>query len=178
MIDNFNWTITDGGADSALKYNIYRSTNLSTFDLITSTINVNYSDSTIEVGKRYFYEISALNEFGESDGTSIKSAIIGTTPSPPKLQFVLHSDNRVDLWWDVPATDDGFTIVNYTVYRSLLSGSGYSLIGSTNDLSFTDTGLAHDKIYYYIVRSVNVFGESFDSNEIMVTLQINPATFS
>ena len=55
--------------------------------------------------------------------------------------------------------------------RSTTSGSGYVLIGSTSGTSFTDTGVALNQTYYYVVTATNSFGSSGYSPEVTATTQ-------
>lgn len=94
------------------------------------------------------------------------SNIIGEKPSVPQNLFSTIVDNHIVLSWSKPSNNGGLQITKYNVYRSLTSGSGYNLIGTTPTTSFNDTSLTNGVIYYYIVRAVNLAGESANSNEV------------
>lgn len=65
-------------------------------------------------------------------------------------------------------TSDGS--MSYNVYRSLTSGTGYSVIASgLTAATYDDVGVPFNTTYYYVVRGFNVV-ESADSNEAFVTL--------
>ena len=57
--------------------------------------------------------------------------------------------------------------ITYSVKRSLTSGSGYAVVGSsTNGTAFTDTGLVNGANYFYTVIAVTADGQTFDFPEI------------
>ncbi|MCI0728533.1 MAG: Ig-like domain-containing protein [Chloroflexi bacterium] len=71
------------------------------------------------------------------------------TPPPeavPDLDVLAERSEEVDLGWTTASGAD-----SYDVYRSLLSGGGYSLITNTISLTYTDAGLQNAVRYYYVV---------------------------
>lgn len=73
---------------------------------------------------------------------------VQVTDIPAANSSVIQSDaqtsSSASLKWDAV---DGAS--SYKVYRSTISGSGYSFVGSSATNSFTDTGLSPDTTYYY-----------------------------
>ena len=82
-------------------------------------------------------------------------------PDPPTSLIATPGVSSIGLAWDAMA---GAT--SYNVYRSYHSGSGYSLIGSPATNSYTDSTTTKGEKYYYVVASVNVYGESAYSSEV------------
>jgi uncharacterized protein YjbI with pentapeptide repeats len=64
-------------------------------------------------------------------------------------------------------------VTSYNVYRSLTSGTGYSLVGSSPTTSFLDESVTFTT-YYYVVTAVANGTESAYSNEAPVTLTPQP----
>ncbi len=82
-------------------------------------------------------------------------------PAPPVLTAT-EGAGQVVLTWS-PVTD----AVAYTVYRSLLSGGGYTAIATVPDPVYTDTAVANGTIYYYVVTALDGAGnESRPSGEV------------
>ncbi|MEW5987056.1 MAG: alpha-amylase family glycosyl hydrolase [Chloroflexota bacterium] len=79
------------------------------------------------------------------------------------LAVTAERSNEVDLDWSGAA---GAT--SYDVYRSLVSGGGYSLVANTTATNYTDTGLQNAVDYYYVVvgRDDATLLVSGDSNEV------------
>lgn len=67
--------------------------------------------------------------------------------------------------WTAPAT--GGTPTLYRVYRSLVSGSGFSIIGTATypTAYYLDTDLTQETTYYYKVAAYNADGEGTASAE-------------
>ncbi|NWJ44601.1 MAG: Ig-like domain-containing protein [Chloroflexi bacterium] len=59
---------------------------------------------------------------------------------------------------------------SYNVYRSVVHGGGYVLIGNSTVTSFTDTKVTNGTSYYYVIRGVDSLGnEGNNSNEANAT---------
>jgi glycosidase len=83
-------------------------------------------------------------------------------PSAPTNLVATEGSAQVVLDWDA-AVD----AVSYNLYRSLLSGGGYTrLVTGTADLVYTDTAVSNGTWYYYVATAVDASGnESVYSNE-------------
>ena len=73
---------------------------------------------------------------------------------------------QIELDWSAADFASG-----YKIWRSLTSGSGYTLVGSTTNTTFIDSGLAINQTYYYMVTATNNFGSSAYSPEASATTQ-------
>jgi|GEM_PF-682760 len=82
-------------------------------------------------------------------------------PSPPTSLTAVGGDHKVTLSWSASAT-----ATNYFIKRSTTSGTGYSIIGNSAGVGFTDTGLVNGTIYYYVVAASNANGVSSNSTEV------------
>jgi hypothetical protein len=84
----------------------------------------------------------------------------GTTPATPMHNVVLN--------WNASTTAG---VTSYNVYRSIINGSGYAVIGTTGGvLTFTDATVASGTIYYYVVTAVSPNGESVFSNQASASI--------
>ncbi|RJQ26062.1 hypothetical protein C4565_07540 [Candidatus Parcubacteria bacterium] len=76
----------------------------------------------------------------------------------------------VALSWTAPSATECTATDTYNIYRSLTSGSGYSLIASgVEATTFTDATTTQNTTYYYKVSGTNIAGEGSTSNEFSVT---------
>ena len=80
-------------------------------------------------------------------------------PAAPTVTMTYSDSGKPKLTWNAVS---GAT--SYRVFRSESRGSGYSLLGTTTATSYTNTGAAVGKTYYYRVKAVNSVGTSGYSN--------------
>ena len=78
-----NWTVSIG----AVSYNVKRSTSSGTETTITNVSAANYTDRQVHNGATYYYQVSALNEYGQSTN----SVEVNATP-----QEFVHATVLVD----------------------------------------------------------------------------------
>jgi hypothetical protein len=89
-------------------------------------------------------------------------ALTGTGQAPQP-----HS---VDLTWNASQSQG---VVGYNIYRSTVSGSGYSKVNGTLNAStsYTDSGVTAGQTYFYVVKAVDGNGvESGPSNEVQAVI--------
>ncbi|MCU0799831.1 MAG: fibronectin type III domain-containing protein, partial [Candidatus Thermoplasmatota archaeon] len=149
------------GNETIVAYTLFRSLNNETFDVL-KTMNgdkTNYSDTSVQNGKVYYYYVSATNIVGEGPISNTVSGVPINVPSIP-LNFALRKGNGfVDLTWDLPTDNGGDPYVNFNVY----SGTDpLALVLSVEDLdglSYNFTGLENGLSYHFRVNAVTRAGE-------------------
>jgi pectate lyase/fibronectin type 3 domain-containing protein len=125
-----------------------------------------YKDANLVNGKTYYYIVTAVNEHGESSPSVEKSAIPQTVlpADVPKSVIARATSGKVQLNW---AAVSGAT--GYNVKRSITSGSGYETVETVTTNSFTDTKVADQTTYYYVVTSLKGELESEHSAQVTAT---------
>lgn len=83
--------------------------------------------------------------------------------TPTGLAATAVSASQINLTW----TDVSYCESSYEVWRSTTSGSGYAKVATlgANATSYSNTGLAGNTTYYYVVKACNGSGCSANSNE-------------
>ncbi|MFV2015977.1 MAG: fibronectin type III domain-containing protein, partial [Candidatus Heimdallarchaeota archaeon] len=158
----------NGGYD-ILEYRVFWSTATGTS---YSFIGLNSSALGFEttngiVGVTYYFVIRSVNIFGESVFSSEKSISLSEVPSAPRNLTGIAGNGQVLLNWLVSENTGGTPIIQYQVYRSNVSGSGYEKISSViGNLSYVDNSVTNNVTYYYVINSQNIVGDSDFSNEI------------
>ncbi|GEM_PF-3279453 len=117
----------------------------------------NYLDTGLVNGVTYYYKLKA---YDTSANYSALSGYVSATPADttaPGAPTNLHATNilstQVDLAWTAPGDAD---VASYKVYRSTVSGSGYSVIASNvTGTTYSDTGRTNNVTYYYCVSALD-----------------------
>ncbi|MFX1508170.1 MAG: fibronectin type III domain-containing protein, partial [Promethearchaeota archaeon] len=77
---------SDSGSSMILEYRIYRSTYAGHYNFIGSTTSLEFIDTTVSNGMTYYYVVTAVNNYGESDYSDeisvIPLASTSETPEP------------------------------------------------------------------------------------------------
>jgi fibronectin type 3 domain-containing protein len=124
-----------------------------------------YVHADLDNGVEYFYRVSALDKTGnESDPTDIISAVPRDQVPPPAVENFggTAADRSVQLTWDDALVSD---LAEYIVYRSLVSGSGYTEIGRSSINSYLDTSVTNGTTYFYIVTVLDTSGNEGPASE-------------
>ena len=158
-----SWT----ASDRATSYSVKR-TNRSGGPYATIATGVtnpgDYADTGRANGTTYYYVVSAVNPAGESPNSPEVSATPVDQPLPPIIQSAVGGNARIVLNW-LPLWPHA---TSYKVKRAARSGGPYATIATgVAGLSYTNTGLANDTNFYYVVSAYNASsGESSNSREI------------
>jgi len=131
-----------------------------TYQLWFNSINQGLQSGTIKTysglnpGTYYCGYVRSRNVWVYS---SWSSAVCGyTAPAAPSgFTASAASSQSIHLAWDAATT-----ATSYKVYRSASWSGFYSLVDSTNNLSWTDSSLNPHTYYYYKVSAVSGSGES------------------
>lgn len=141
-------TIDDNGASNP---NLYQTTvNLAALGLSTPVASITFSNRAA----------AGVNETTAILGLSGMPASIPLLP-PTGLAATPGTNATVGLSWNAVA---GAT--NYNLRQSFTSGSGYTLVASTNGTNVTITGLANGYTYYFAVSAQGTVNESTNSSPV------------
>ena len=157
------WNVpSDTGDGPITGYNVYRGTSPLAAQLLVSVPagTTTYVDGAVVYGTTYYYWVSALNQWGESEPSRMLSASLIVLAVPGEVDVdVEEGQGRITLSWSVP--DQGSSAVTeYNVYRR----------GETDDRqliatvpagtdTFVDGSVEAGVEYDYWVTAVNAAGE-------------------
>jgi uncharacterized repeat protein (TIGR02543 family) len=170
---SWNWV------SEAVGYYVYRANSSDGYySYVTATYESYYTDTGLSSNTRYYYKVSAYNDYGESSQSSYDYATTsGTAPSTPtSVSASAQSSSSITVSW---GSVSGAS--SYYVYRATSYNGSYTQITSTSNTSYTDTGLSPNTTYYYKVSAWNsAYGEgpqsSWDSattGETLYTVTFN-----
>jgi hypothetical protein len=115
-------------------------------------------------GTSYTFVVRGRDAIGNLSPASAPLTVI-TDPTPVDLRAAPQSGQVVLTW---RGGTDGIT---YNVKRSDTPGGPYATIATgVIGTSYTDTSVAENRTYYYVVSAVTAAGESANSNEAKVRL--------
>jgi hypothetical protein len=128
--------------------------------------------------------IRIADNFPDATQVVMADAIKLVLPPPPAapsgLTATTVNKSRIDLAW----VDNASNEENIIVARSTTSGGPYTDVAtlSANSTSYSDTGLASNTTYYYVVRARNAGGSSANSAQASATtkraVHVNSITMS
>ena len=163
----------EGGATT---YHVYWSTkagvNKQTGTKIPDVSSI-YYHTGLTNGTTYFYVVTAANQYGESGESQEVSATPSALepPLPPSNVAVLAGDRQVMIRWS--PEDAASDITSHNIYWS--TSAGITKQGSVKisnvTTPYTHKDLINGTTYYYVVTSVNAYGEGLVSAEISATPQ-------
>jgi fibronectin type 3 domain-containing protein len=117
----------------------------------TGLANGTYTVTPTDTG----YTFSPVNQ---------RVTIIGTNLANVNFTAMAQRAHSVALSWNASSS----TVSGYNVYRSTVSGTGYTKINSSLDsaLAYTDATVQNGTTYYYVTTALDSSGnESLYSNE-------------
>ena len=138
--------------DSAVKYQVYRSTDGKTYTSLIVTTKTSVTNTGAKIGTTYYYKAVAIRADGAmSDYSNVKS--IKCTPAAPVVTVSRYNGKAKLSWSAIDSAD------KYYIYRST-DGKTYDYIAKTTKLSYNDTKSASGTKYYYRVRAVAVINDT------------------
>ncbi|MDN0198277.1 PA14 domain-containing protein [Streptomyces sp. S.PNR 29] len=142
-------------------YRVYRRLKGTSFGStpLATTTSVSYTDSTLPVtGEAYYYEVRAFDKAGnESAGTADQLVTTADRVAPGVPAGVEITDaseaGGLRVGWSAVAE-----AATYRVYRAASADGTYTLLGSTDQLSYRDASAAVRTKYYYRVSALDAAG--------------------
>lgn len=172
MSGNAQVRLSWGDASGATTYNIYWSTTAGVrkqSGTKVSAVTSPYYQAGLNNGTTYYYVVTAANQYGES----AESVEVWASPSPiapplpPREVVVFGFDRRAIIRWTTVEAEDASTSHNiyWSTSRGVTKGSGTKISNAMSP--YTHVGLTNGITYYYVVTSVNQYGEGLESQEVL-----------
>lgn len=135
-------------------------------DIATLAANVtSYANTGLTPSTTYYYVVRTRNAGGTSANSSEANAttLSALPTSPSGLTATAASVSQINLAW----TDNSSNETNFVVARATTAGGPYTDVATlaANVKTYSNTGLAANTRYYYVVRATNSYGASGNSNE-------------
>lgn len=157
------WNVPSDIGDGAITgYNVYRGTSPLAAQLLVSVPagTTTYVDGTVVYGTTYYYWVSALNQWGESEPSRMLSASLIALAVPGEVDADAEAgQGRITLSWSVP--DEGSSsVIEYNIYRRGETGDRQLIatVPAGTDI-FVDGSVEAGLEYDYWVTAVNAAGE-------------------
>ena len=128
-----------------------------------------YTHTDLTNGLTYYYVITGINENGEGRASAEVSATPeqGNVPSAPTGVTATVGSRQAIISW-TPVSEAAFYNLYWSTSPDISSKNGTKIANVTSP--YTYTGLIRESTYYYVVTSVNGYGESADSAKASVTI--------
>lgn len=148
-----NWSAPNG----ATSYNVKRAnSSRSAYNVIaTNVANPSYTDTGLNDGNAYYYEVQAVNTAGVSPYTKDVAAIpMPPLPGAPTGLTATPGNALVALSWSaVPDASE------YLIKRATSSGGPFANLIAVKGTAYTNKGLLNYHTYYYEVCAVDLTGD-------------------
>jgi Leucine-rich repeat (LRR) protein len=156
-------------------YKIFLGTSAASLALVDSVTSSNSTISGLTNGTEYFFQVSAIDLFGNESGrTAILSTVPdGTAPAAPDSLVATGEDNRIRLTWNAPADTD---ILVYRIYRGLTENPT-SFYSNTSNLIYYDNGPSNGQTFHYRVTALDIAQNegSFSNNAFGTAANLPPS---
>ena len=163
------WTAVAGASG----YEVYRKLwSSGTFALVSTQSGTSLTNTGLSTNKTYYYKVRAYRLVGTTKVYSKDSAIVSATPipsTPTGLKAVSTGYNSAKVTWTAVPGASG-----YEVYRKLWSSGVLSLVSTQTATSFSNSGLATNKTYYYKVRAYRLVGTTKVYSKDSVFVSVTP----
>jgi hypothetical protein len=165
IIDRYNVYVKPNGESYTIEH-----THLDMFNL-EFTRQIDPED----IGRTFYFQVTAVNEVGESPRTLAVGIIAGTVPTEAlNVRKVTADVSQVTIAWDAPADNGGTLITTYHIYWDNAVSYGFVLlksnVGAVNTWStagtVTASALIDGYLYRFAVVAVNAIGQA-DMSEMV-----------
>ena len=152
--------LTWNAVSGATSYKVYRATSQNgTYSLLGTVTATSYTNTGAKAGTTYYYKVKAVNSAGES---AYSTTVSGRATVTTLTMGHSASSGKPQLTWKAVSG-----AASYKVYRATTKNGAYSVINTTNALTYTNTGAALGTTYYYKVEALNASGKSMGFSAIV-----------
>ena len=151
--------LTWNAVSGATSYKVYRATSQKgTYSLLGTVTTTSYTNTGAKAGTTYWYKVKAVNSAGES---AYSNTVSGKTTVTTLTMGHSASSGKPQLTWKAVSG-----AASYKVYRATAKNGAYSVINTTNALTYTNTGAALGTTYYK-VEALNASGKSLGFSDVV-----------
>jgi len=174
---NISWTDNSTNEDG---FRVERKTATGTYQVIATLLSgaTSYTDTNVTGNTQYFYRVTAYTHQANAPASSEKSIILEAIPNAPFGVSGSYTQNphTVQLSWQMlnyETLKSNKVLTGFHIERSTGSNTNFTKIVTVdaNTLTYKDTSLNSNTIYYYRVKAYNSKGESSPSSEYAVQTQ-------
>ncbi len=163
-------------------FEIYRKASTDPAYMIIKTTPANavtFIDSTVSPSTAYSYKILSVNTYGQSAFTAVSSATTPALPAKPAAPTTLAgtvlSSTKINLTW----SDNSNNETGFEIWRSVGNNTNFILLktlgsNATLQVTYADSSLYANVVYYYQVRAFGVGGYSAYTNQVNKTTSNTP----
>ena len=166
--------VTWNEADGAAKYKVYRKDAANTvWKVIAIVTGTSYVDKSAAAGVTYSYTVRGVDADGELSPGFDRTGVSATIPKPTVPANVTLGDAKVVSGGIQVTWNEADGAVKYRVYRKDAVNTGWKVIATVRDTSYTDKTAAAGVTYSYTVRGVDADGElspGFDRTGVSATI--------
>lgn len=155
---------------AATKFEIHRSTDGKKFSKLKEVNTITYTDKSLTYGKTYYYKVRAWDgSKWTSFSEVVKKKIIPNKISGFKATTV--KKNSIKLVW-TKASVNGYVIERSTNNKKWTT---IKTITKNSTVTFTNTSLTTNKLYYYRIRAYKtVSGKKIYSENVTIKMKTSP----
>ena len=169
------WTAPKSDGGSPLDgYVVLRGSSEAGLQVLEMLANVHsYKDRAVQNGATYYYAVAATNAAGQGETSSVVNATPfkpATVPGKIRTLTGEAKGDAVTIVWTAPEDDGDSAVIGYVILRGE-SPSSMSVVAELGLVtSYTDSGLARGRTFYYSVAAKNAIGqgEPFAAVEVKV----------
>lgn len=143
--------ITWDAVSDAISYKLYSSTDGKNWSLLKNTTGTKLTHTSAVAGKMYYYKLKAISNISAANSAYSKTKSRTCDLPRPTISSIGNSaySGKITLTWKAVSGAE-----TYKVYRSTSEKGTYSVVGTTNKTSFTNTSTVAGKTYYYKVKAI------------------------
>lgn len=175
-VNNAGTVIKWNKVKGAAKYRVFYKAG-SSWKRIADTSSTSYTWSAAKTGTKYTFTVRCVSGDGRTYVSGFDSAGKTVTCLPaPKVSSISNTASGVQLKWSKVSGAE-----KYRVFRKT-AGKGWSDIGTTTAVSFTDKNVKSGTAYSYTVRCISsngkIYTSGFDAAGKKITFLSAPVTSS
>jgi len=172
---NLSWDSSNPNGGSIIKYNVYyrNVSDISYTKIDTLSYDVSYNLTGLTNGTSYNVYVTAVDQIGESNGSSIQTVTPRSVPKAPTINSIIPDITTFSIAFTA-GSDGGLPILDYE-YTIDDEKTWVSANKTTSPLVIS--GLKTNQTYSFIIRAINSLGNGNSSNKINAIAIVGATTY-